>query len=473
MPPMLRSPVTPLLLVALLGSGPALAADPIVVTLDELLRRARGDNPVVRIAQADLAKRVATFDRAYYAWTPTLKIESVLAPLPERRLLRECVVDGVVEPCPGQDLATDERITPDTEIGILTRTTARLTFPIYTFGKIEAAQRAARANVEVGQGSVAYARGELELLVKKAYYGAQLAASALDILGDGRKRMRKAKRRVQKDLDAETGRFTSQDLAKLEVEGLELEAGHDETRALERYALLAIQLAGGIRRGERFALDTDDLRAVHIEPRTAEGYVELALVGRPDLRMAEAAVRARRGQVQMAQADFYPDIALIGAFGFAKGTTADDSPDPFAKDEYNFLYWGVVLGASWKIDFARLFSELNHAEATLSKQRAERDALAMKIELDVSEAAYQMQRHQRALVTRKKAMKLRKSMLVRNTLNFGIGTADTDDLVKTLVAWSKARLKYFETIYKYNLAVAQLSRAVGAELAVPAPLEVE
>lgn len=470
-----------LALVATSAPGPAAAAEPTVVTLDWLLRRARRDNPVVHIARADLAQRAALFDKAYFAWTPTLKVESILAPLPERKILRECVDlrdddnDGRAEvtACPGQDIQTDERITADTEIGILTRTTARLTLPIYTFGKIEAAQRAARSNVEVGEGSLAYARGKIGYLVQKAYFGAQLAASALDILRDGRDRMAAAKKTIQKSLDAEDGKFTSKDRRKLEAEEIELKIGVGETEALQRQALLGVRIAGGFRTGERFELDTERLRPVHVRPRTTEAYVELAMAGRPELRMAEAAVRARRGQVDMAMADFYPDIALVGAFGFAKGTTAQDPRDPFANDNYNFLYWGVVLGASWKLEFADLFSDLHQAEATLVKQRAERDALAQQVRLEVTEHAVSLERYRVELVDRERLMSLNKQDLVSETLNFGIGTATTADLVGALVGYSKARLKYFETIYEYNLAVARLSQSVGTELAVPPPADDE
>ena len=36
---------------------------------------------------------------------------------------------------PRQDLQADERITIDTDIGLLARGSAKITLPIYTFGK--------------------------------------------------------------------------------------------------------------------------------------------------------------------------------------------------------------------------------------------------------------------------------------------------------------------------------------------------
>ena len=52
-------------------------------------------------------------------------------------------------------------------------------------------------------------------------------------------------------------------------------------------------------------------------------------------------------------------------------------------------------------------------------------------------------------------------------MNFGIGVATVDQLLKSLVAYSKARLTYFRTIYEFNLSVARLSQSVGSDLAVP------
>jgi len=180
-------------------------------------------------------------------------------------------------------------------------------------------------------------------------------------------------------------------------------------------------------------------------------------------------VLARISQVDMAEAAFLPNIALVGAFGLARGTTADDPQDPFASDGYNFLNWGVVIGLDWRIDFASLTSALGRAQAKLDRQQAEHDALAQQVRLEVLEQVGTMERRARELDVRRLAMKAGKGWLVSNTLNFGLGLVTTDELLKSLVAYSKARLTYFRTIYEYNLAVARLSQLVGSELAVPAP----
>ena len=468
-------------LICLFITSTALAQEPVgpKFSLADLLVKARDGNPVMAIARAQLTDYLAQFDRAYYAWTPRLRVDTLLAPLPERRELKRCVsLDGVapgsgnlaeVFPCPGQDIQVDERITADTEIGILVGAKARLTFPIYTFGKVEYAQEAARAGVEIGRTGLDLARSNLDYLVKKAYYGAQFAMSALDILNDGRNRMKKVRKDIERELEKESGRFTSNDLRQLIVDEADLMSRLLEVESLNAKAWAGLRIAAHVDVGAPMSLDSLKLKAVHVEDRERAEYIELAVAARPDLKIARAAVRAREGQVKMALTDFFPNIALVGLFNFAKGTTADDPADPFANDNYNFLGWGVVLGAEWNIDYSVLVSAHKRARARLAKQRAQYDALFQKVRLDVIGEVEEMKRRQKEMVIRRKAMKAAKGWLVSNTLNFGLGLTKTNELLKSLVAYSRARLETFRAIYEFNLAVARLSQSVGSDLAVPPP----
>jgi outer membrane protein TolC len=457
------------------GAFAAHAQEPTAVDLPELLRRARADNPAVKIAEADLKKYQALFERARFSWTPTIRADGLLIPLPERRLLRQCVDPtspvGEVIPCPGQNVQDDLRLDAESEIGILVRLDTRFTFPIYTFGKIDSAKRAASAGLRVGAAGVDVARGKLDVLVKQAYYGAQYGESALKILRDGAKRMDKAKRNIQKELDKESGKFTSNDLRKLKVEEAELKAGILQAEARTRYAWESIRIAGGFPSRAAFTLDTLRLKPVYIEPRSVEQYVELALKARPDLRYADAGIDARRAQVDMERANYWPDIALTGVFGFAYGSTADDNPDPFANDNFNYLTYGAVLAARLNLDVFKVRAAVGQAEAALLKAEAQLKTLKVQIRLQIVEEVQTLDRRGKEVKLRKKAMKAGKGWMTSNFLNFGLGLVTTNELISSLTAYSKTRLAYYEAIYEYNLAVARLSQTVGVELAVPRPAD--
>ena len=443
-----------------------------VYTIEELVRKAQSNNPAIGVAHSKLRSYQALLDRAYLAWLPTLKFEAFLAPLPERRQLQECVDlrfdDGTglsqVFPCPGQDLQADERITIDTDIGLLARGSAKVTLPIYTFGKVKHAQRAARNGVMAGELGVDYAREEIAFLVRQAYYGSQVAFQALKIIEDALSRFRKARNDIEKNPQEESGRFTSNDLRKLLVEEAEIKAKHLETLALNEAAQEALRIAANLPIGSKVELDSYRLQKVDIQNRSNEEFLELAYNARPDLQMAQAAVAARRAQVDMARADYYPDIALVGAIEYAKGTTAEEPNDPFASDPYNYLNWGVVLGATWKLDFALLKSDLKQARSKLLQQEKEQNLLRQKVRLDMMTKVADLRRRQGEIQIRKEARTAAKSWLVSNTLNFGLGLTNTDQLLRSLTAYSRAKLNYLVSVYEFNLAVARVSREVGLDL---------
>ena len=211
------------------------------------------------------------------------KVDALMAPLPERRILNRCVDPTMVDPMTGfaqvirlsRSKSAARWRSPDTDIGLLVRTGVEVTFPIYTFGKIAHGQEAARAGIDVGRSGVDYARSELEFLVKKAY-GAQMADSAHGVLKDGRKRMAKAKKSIEKELAADTGRFTSNDLRKLLVDEAELESRFLETEALSAEAWTGIRLAADVNDSTNVRLDTMKLVPVFTEVRTLAEYLELA-----------------------------------------------------------------------------------------------------------------------------------------------------------------------------------------------------
>ena len=130
-----------------------------------------------------------------------------------------------------------------------------------------------------------------------------------------------------------------------------------------------------------------------------------------------------------------------------------------------------MLGAKLNLDVFKIRSAVGQAEAALLKARAQRETLLIQVRLQIVEQVEELFRRQKEVSIRKKAMKAGKGWLTSNFLNFGLGLVTTDDLIRSLTAASTSKIRYFEAIYEYNLAVARLSETVGVELMVPAPAD--
>ena len=293
-----------------------------------------------------------------------------------------------------------------------------------------------------------------------------MATSALDIIKDALSRFNEARKDIQKSLDANETRFTRNDLRKLTVDEAEVKARMLETQALQKAADEALRIAANKAVGDSVNLETYTLEPLSLQDRSDEEFLELAYQSRPSIRMAQTAIAAREAQVQMARANFFPDVALVGAVEYAKGTTAEEPNDPFASDPYNFLNWGVVLGATWKLDFALLNSELRRAQATLSRQRSELEVLKQQVRLELVSKISEFRRRKAEMDIRAEAQKAAKSWLVSNTLNFGMGLSGVDPLIKSLTAFSRAKINMLLSIYEYNLSVSEVNRVVGLDLTI-------
>ena len=104
-------------------------------------------------------------------------------------------------------------------------------------------------------------------------------------------------------------------------------------------------------------------------------------------------------------------------------------------------------------------------DQTLAAEKEE-SLLRQRVRLDMMTKVADLRRRQGEIQIRKEARTAAKSWLVSNTLNFGLGLTNTDQLLRSLTAYSRAKLNYLLSVYEFNLAVARVSREVGLDLTV-------
>ena len=125
-----------------------------------------------------------------------------------------------------------------------------------------------------------------------------------------------------------------------------------------------------------------------------------------------------------------------------------------------------MIGATWNLDFAVLRSDLKRARSKLLEQEKSESLLKQRVRLDLVSKISDLRRREKEIKIRAKARSASKSWLVSNTLNFGLGLTDIDQLLKSLNAYSRSKLNYLMSVYEYNLAVARVSKEVGLDLTV-------
>ena len=271
-------------------------------TLDELLDLARKGNPGLAAGTQATAVIEAQLLEAKRSRYPAGELSSLLAPTnaircqdkdgnsDSNKSIREdnCVRTGFTyDTSSWADAITQIR-------GVFTRTELKLVQPIYTFGKISAGMAAAENGVKASQSRQFGLVADLELNVRKAYWGAKLAREILATLNEGIGYLDQAQKKIDDELKEGTGDVSVTDRLRLRTMRAEIEARVLEAQRGSEVARSGLRALIGPNAPADLDLDGEALEGLTIPQRTLAQYEEGSLLLRPEVKALEHMVKAKR-----------------------------------------------------------------------------------------------------------------------------------------------------------------------------------
>ncbi len=441
----MRSPVvlavSVVLLVGLFGHA---AAAPPKLTLEQVIAKA-ATGPKARMAEGDTdaaAARVAEADAARY---PRIK----------------ATLYGTVSP----EIKCDDPLCQSTSprnfalrfSGLFGSAQLDITQPLYTFGKIAHARRAARAGVDAQRALADEAAGDIAVDAARAYWGVKAARELGFMLDDGIDQIQEA---VTK-LNDRTGKDAPsvQDRQRVVVLLAEAKAQRADAGAAERQALAGLRALTGVADAD---IDDVPLAAVeHAVPTTGGGD------RRPQAIAAQKGARAADELTAMARSQYYPDLALVGSAIVARAQGVDDPPSVFANDPYNRTGAGVVLALQWTIEPWNVKAKVDRASAEARKAHALSELALAGAQYDAETAIAEAAGAKARLEAAAEGEKAAHTWVVAVLQADSIGTAEPKDLADSYIAWFGMRARWLQAAFQWNVAVVRLGRA-GGEFRAPA-----
>lgn len=413
------------------------------LTLAQCLALAEQNYPKVREARARLSHKQARL------W------EAKTAPFSEFRVAGGAgiapTVRGTAVYSPNSDVALTSNMALAWQVGI------EGLVPLWTFGKITNLWDAAEADIELGRHDVKKEQNAVRLNVRRAYYGLQLARDSLILVREATSRID----RYLGDLErrVEEGDGDEIELLKLKMQRAELEARESEAVEAEQVALASLRFLTGVEAG----LDIPDRPLEQVGHRLGpvSRYLEAARLFRPEINMARAGVLARKAQVRLERAKFYPDIGLVLAARLVRAEEVTDQRNPFAHDPANFASYGFGLALRWKVDFLPQSARVAQAEAQLEEVRAtERFALG-GVGVEVEKAFAEAEAASKRLDAWTRATQFARQWLIKVQQGIDIGTFDAEDIVEPSKEYALRKFSQMSATYDFNIAIAQLAQATG------------
>lgn len=443
------------------------AAQAKAYNLDELLEMARRGNPgLAANAQVTVGIEAQALEahRSYY---PTGDLSSTVAPVPRIRCYPSsdpdhtdsCANTGSFAFQPSQTFAaiTDLR-------GVFTRTDLRLVQPIYTFGKISAGVNAAELGVEASRSKESGQVADVELNVRKAYWGAKLARELLSMLDEGLEYLNDAQKKIEEELADGSGNASVTDRLRLRTMRADIEARVLEARRGADLAKAGLRTLIGPSAPADLDVDDAPLEALAVPTRDLASYDDLARSYRPEVKALDQMVAAKRALADLEWRRQYPDLVVMGTATYAYASSIDNPHNAFANNPFNTSGVGVAAALRMPLD---LFVKNAHAQRLSAEAREaelRRNEALGGIGFEVEKAYTEMKEADQRLKTVQKGEKASRQWIAAIMQNISVGLAETKDFSDALLAFFQAHTRCLQALYDSNIAVASLTRVAGVDV---------
>lgn len=422
-----------------------------LVTLDECIAMARQNYPRVEEARARYKRSLGDIREAHTAPFSEFTVIGGAGIAP--------VVRGTSSYSPNSDAALTNNMALAYQIGI------EGMVPLWTFGKLSSLWEAVDAASDAKRHEVVKEQNVVEMEVRRAFYGTLLARDGRALLGEARGELQKALDALEQKVA--DGEADDVDVLKLSMFQAELEARSSEAARNEEVALLGLTFLTGSK--EPLEIENRPLERLPHELGPLAVYLEAARLHRPELNMVTAGLRARKAQVEMERARFFPDVGLVLSAKLVRAPEITDQRNPFAYDPANAAFYGMGLAMRWKLDFLPQAARIMKAEADLEEMRATERFAIGGIAFEVEEAYRLASDAKRRLDAWHRAAQFAKRWLIKVQQGSELGLTEQDEFVEPAKEYALKRFSEMSAVFDYNVALARLALATGWSALLSAP----
>ena len=333
--------------------------------------------------------------------------------------------------------------------------------PIFTWGRIDAANDAADSGARAARYLIDDTANAIRTRVVQLVMGIRLATRLLAIGADVQNALKEADIRVQKSLKANDGEISPEDRYRIEIFRSQLtQRLTDGERALRVARVgLAATLA---MEPDQLQLRDDPLPDTsQIRPPDLAAALVDAEKQRPDLKALDNGILAKEADVTASRAELFPQIGIVGQFAYSRAPGRDTITNPYIGDYTNALTIGALLGIRQNLSFWTVITRTNKKEAELATIRKQRAAAVRGIHVEVETAVADLNA---AIIKREasaKAVSAGRSWFRSATLNFGVGVGDGRDLIDAYRGYAEAQYGDAQATFDLLSAQARLEQVTG------------
>ncbi len=317
---------------------------------------------------------------------------------------------------------------------------------IYDFGKREGKLDIERFNLSSYDRDLVHAKTQVAFNVKKAYYSALQAKSALSVA-------REVVKQYEEHLKKAKGFYDTGLKPKYEVTKAEADLANARVNMLKaenglKIAMVALKNAIAMPDAADFELQEESIKTWHSE--SIDILVQKAMTNRQDMQSLIQRARAQLRRIDLEKAGYYPTIT--GSLNY--GISGDRLP--FEKS------W--TIGASLTVPLFSGFQtkfQIKEAQAALLVIQSQIEALQQKIALEVKQAYLNATEAWQRIEAARSLVKYAEQNLELAMGRYNVGIGNPIEVTDALTVYANAKSAYINAQYDYNVALSEIERVTG------------
>ena len=306
-----------------------------------------------------------------------------------------------------------------------------------------------------------------EVELQTYYYNYLLALEMKRVAGDAQKQVDKAYDQLEEALDEDEPTVSQTDLLNLKAKMHTVKEGVIEADLGMKRVMLMIRFVLGLSEEDPFVTE-DSVLAMRKEPLPTEEQVrELTIKHNPELKQLDAGLRAKRLQMDLAEAKLAPEFFVMGEFEYVKSWAGNRNvlqKSAFAQDAVNKISGLIGIGLRYRLNFWKTWEEFRQARTDYRGLRLKESYATDGLVSNAIEQYYQVVAAKGKLDALRESLRATEALLKDAAMKYDLDKSQTGALVSAYTQNITMQKDYYFAVCRYNVEFAGLVAKMGLSI---------
>ena len=306
-----------------------------------------------------------------------------------------------------------------------------------------------------------------EVELQTYYYNYLLALEMKRVAGDAQKQVDKAYDQLEEALDEDEPTVSQTDLLNLKAKMHTVKEGVIEADLGMKRVMLMIRFVLGLSEEDPFVTE-DSVLAMRKEPLPTEEQVrELTIKHNPELKQLDAGLRAKRLQMDLAEAKLAPEFFVMGEFEYVKSWAGNRNvlqKSAFAQDAVNKISGLIGIGLRYRLNFWKTWEEFRQARTDYRGLRLKENYATDGLVSKAVEQYYQVVAAKGKLDALRESLRATEALLKDAAMKYDLDKSQTGALVSAYTQNITMQKDYYFAVCRYNVEFAGLVAKMGLSI---------